>query len=113
MGKRGDKKVLSTTHPNHEISALIRVNPKEAKRRILAALRQTKMHKGDAAKLIGCVPSTFISWITQLDLAPEIERLAKKARTEGWHHGRKGGRPVGSTVANGAAPRGSRQVNPG
>ncbi len=102
----------SSTHPNHEISALIRVQPAEAAKRILAALRETGMHKGEAAKRLGCAHSTLLSWIAQLHLAQKIEALAEKARKEGWHHGRLGGRPPGTTVANGAAPRGSR-VNPG
>lgn len=102
----------SSTHPNHEISALIRVNQKEAKRRILAALRETGMHKGQAAKRLGCAHTTLLSWISQLGLAPEIEALDAAARKAGWHHGRVGGRPLGSTVENGAAPRGSR-ANPG
>jgi len=112
MTARGRKKVPSSTHPNHEITALIRVNPEEAKRRILAALRETGMHKALAAKKIGCAHSTLIAWIAQLEMAKAIDTLVAKAQKEGWHHDRKGGRPTGTTVANGAAPRGSR-VNPG
>lgn len=100
----------TTTHPNHEISALIRVQPKEAAKKVLAFLKDAKMHKGDAARQIGCAHSTLISWIRQLELAPEIEKLEAKAKKDGWHHGRVGGRPLGSTVANGAAPRGSKVV---
>lgn len=105
--------MTSPTHPNHEISALIRVAPKEAEKKVLAALRARKMHKGDASKLLGCAHSTLIDWIRLLGLAPKIEKLDAQAKKEGWHHGRNGGRPRGSTVENGAAPRGSKSANPG
>ena len=104
----------SSTHPNHEISALIRVgNRAKAKEHILNALRASKMHKGDAVKRLRCAHTTYLFWVEQLGLAKVIEVLEAKAKKEGWHHGRKGGRPLGTTVANGAAPRGSRVVNPG
>ena len=103
---------MPNTHPDHEISAYIRVKPEEAKKRLLAALREAGMHKGEAAKALGCAYTTLLKWIDKLDLEETIQSMTERAEREGWHHGRKGGRPVGSTVANGAAPRGSR-VNPG
>ena len=98
---------MSDYHPNHPIAALIIVDPKAAKLRILDHLRRAKMHRGDAAIAIGCAHSTFLSWVRKLDLEDEIGRLERKAKREGWHHGRIGGRPLGSTVENGAAPRNS------
>lgn len=99
---------MNTTHPDHVIAALIVADPKQARARLIERLRKARMHKGDCAAAIGCAHSTLLRWIRKLRLEPEIEKLEARARREGWHHGRVGGRPEGSTVANGAAPRGSR-----
>lgn len=95
----------SNYHPNHKISALIRIDPAAASKQLLDVLESKGMHKGEAAKAIGCAHSTLLAWIKQLNLFDKIAKLETTAIEKGWHHGRKGGRPEGSTVANGAAPR--------
>ncbi len=98
----------SSTHPDHEIPALIRVSPGKARETILDVLRRAGMHQGDAAREFGCAHTTLRRWISKLALEGEIEEMEARAREEGWHHGRLGGRPKGATVAAGAAPRGSK-----
>lgn len=95
-------------HADHEITHLIAVDPTKAKAKILQALKAARMHKAVATKEIGCSHGTFLRWIVRLGMQQEIEEMAAKAVKEGWHHEERGGRPQGSTVANGAAPRNSR-----
>ena len=87
----------------HEINALISIDPTKAKKTILAALKKAKMHKEDAAKLLGCNYVTLLRWISRLDMEAEIEEANTLAKKQGKFHDRKGGRPLGTTVANGAA----------
>jgi DNA-binding NtrC family response regulator len=78
---------------HHDITHLIHIDPKAAGKRILAALKEEGMHKGNAAKRIGCAHSTLLVWIKQLELIEEIEKMTQTAVTKGWHHGNVGGRP--------------------
>lgn len=91
-----------------EITALMVIDPVSARHRIVEALRASGMHMGEAAASLGCSYMTLQRWIAKLDLGAQVEVMKTKSVKEGWHHGRKGGRPLGATVANGAAPRGSK-----
>lgn len=98
---------------NHEINYLITLDPTAARERILEALRKAKLHKEDAAKSLDCNYGTLLRWIKRLSLEKKIAMLTKQAKKEGWFHGRTGGRPLGSTVENGATPRKKKRVKPG
>lgn len=92
-----------------EILALIIADPAKAKTKILVALQATGMHMVEAAKRLGCDNSTLLRWIDRLGMKRDVERMRARAEREGWHHKKHGGRPKGTTVANGAtAPRGSK-----
>ncbi len=95
-------------YSNHEINALITVEPAKAKKIILAALKVAGMHKGRASKELSCAHSTLLRWIEKLSLDAEIAQMMEVAERRGWRHNGRTGRPKGSTVANGAAPRTSR-----
>lgn len=95
------------TYANHEINALITIDPAKAKDAICTALRAAGMHKGNAAKELGCTHSTLLRWIEKLDLAAEIAKLMAQAEKKGWRYNGRTGRPKGATVKNGAKPRGS------
>lgn len=84
---------------DHAITHLIHVKPAEAKRLILDALRGAKMHKGQAAKALGCGPATFIRWVDALALDEDIAKMKTRAEKEGWHHDMlsRGGRPPSET----------------
>lgn len=121
----------------HTINALIQVDPSKAKAQILAALKQTGVHKGDAAAQLGCSHGTLLRWIAELGLSVEVEAMAERAAREGWHHGKNRqspGRPKGvkdsvprTRRSSGAGPvkaapkatpkpaskRQARRVNPG
>lgn len=88
--------------------ALIRERPQAARLAICLALFLSGMSKSDAAKRLKCTHGTLLRWIAMLKLEKRIELMTNDAIKNGWHHGRKGGRPKGATVANGAAPRNSR-----
>lgn len=81
-------------YTNHEINALISIAPGDAKTRILDALRDAKMHRADAAKILDCHGDTLRRWIVRLGLETEIGKLMRVAKKEGWFHDRKGGRPT-------------------
>lgn len=93
------------TYANHEINALITIDPAKAKEAICEALRSAGMHKGNAAKALGCTHSTLLRWIDKLDLDAEIAKLMKQAEKKGWRFNGRTGRPLGTTVENGAKPR--------
>lgn len=95
------------TYANHEINALILIDPAKAKDTIFEALRSAGMHKGNAAKKLGCTHSTLLRWIDKLQLDAAIEKMLKQAEKKGWRYNGRTGRPKGATVENGAAPRGS------
>jgi predicted transcriptional regulator len=94
-------------YANHEINALITIDPNKAKDAICAALRDAGMHKGNAADRLGCTHSTLLRWIAKLDLDARIEKMLKQAEKDGSRFNGRTGRPQGATVENGAAPRGS------
>jgi uncharacterized protein YjcR len=79
---------------SHEINALISIDPKLAKKRIIDVMREAQMHRRAAAKKLGCDYATLHRWIKRLELETTLERLMVKAKREGWFHGRTGGRPV-------------------
>lgn len=82
--------------PIHELGHVIKLHPEQAKKRILKALRDTGVHKGDTSKLLGCSHNCLLNWIKQLDLDLEVEELKEKAIDEGWYHGKVGGMPLGT-----------------
>lgn len=89
----------------HEINALISIDPNLAKQRILATLREAKMHRGLAAEKLGCNYATLHRWIKRLELDGSIAFLAAKAKREGWFHGRTGGRPHGKVAKKSRAKK--------
>lgn len=102
--------------PRHELHALIQVAPASAKKKIVAALKSSGMHKGEAARLLGCSHGTLLRWIDALALGDEVERLVDKARDEGWYHGenrKSPGRPKGSKDSYQRTRRKRDDVNPG
>lgn len=74
------------SHRDHALRALILVNPKEAKERILSAIQKKKGHQGDAAKHLGCSHGTLIRWIAALDMSKDIDALIAKMKKEGTFH---------------------------
>ena len=89
----------------HVLSAEITANPKAAKEKILGALRTAGMHMETAAAELGCAHNTLLRWIDKLGIGNDVEKLRVKARKEGWHHDKKGGRPVGTRNPPRAATR--------
>lgn len=84
-------------YANHEINALMTIDPKKAGDEICKALRKAGMHKGNAAKAIGCQHSTLIRWIKKLNLGKRIAVMLKQGEKEGWRYNGRTGRPKGST----------------
>ncbi len=84
---------------SQQMRALITVEPGKAKEKILAALKTSKVHMATAAAALGCTHGTLLRWIADLELTRAVEQMKGKAIKEGWHHGRKGGRPVGKTAS--------------
>ncbi len=96
----------------HDISSLIALEPKKASAQILEASERSGVHKGDAAKALGCSLATLLRWIAKLGLEPKIAKAEKAAEKAGTLRGgrRKGGRHKGSLDRGPRAPRGSRSV---
>ena len=97
--------------PRHDIHAMIQVQPKVAKEKILEALRRHGMHIGNAAEALGCSYNTFLRWVEELALGPAIEKMKVQAKREGWRHTQNTpstGRPAGSKDK---APRQRRRVD--
>lgn len=86
------------SYVNHDINAMIFLNQESAKKRILDVLKKTKMHKGEAAKELGCSHATLLRWIARLQLDEAIDKLQARAHEKGWHFRRNpsSGRPKGS-----------------
>lgn len=77
------------------MTALIQLNPDEARKRILEALKKSGFNRTNAVAQFGCSPWTFIKWIERLDLTDAIVKLETKAKKEGWYIGRHGGKRLG------------------
>jgi len=92
----------------HPIRALIVANPILAIAEIRTVLIACGMCKSDVAKHFGCTHGTFLRWLNMLGLEEEVDLLSEQAKREGWSHNRRGGRPKGSTVRNGARRRNTR-----
>jgi len=97
-------------YTNHQINALITLEPAKAKKIILAAFKESKMHRQDAAKALECNYGTLLRWIDRLGIHDEINRMTKLSKKEGWHHGRKGGRPVGTGTKKATAKKASKKA---
>lgn len=80
----------------HEMTALLVVDPKAARRRILDAYRKARANARDAAKILGCGERTLHRWVDRLMMKPDLERMARRAQREGWYHDKftLGGRPA-------------------
>lgn len=72
----------------HDLTAKIRLMPEEARAELTNAFKDAKCSRTEAAKALGCTVQTFISWVTKAGLRAEFERIEKRAKKEGWHHGR-------------------------
>lgn len=94
------------SYQKHKLAALMQLDPVAARVQIVAALESSGMHMEAAAQALGCAHNTMLRWIERLEI--DVDALRERARDEGWHHDRHGGRPLGSTVAAGAAPRRSK-----
>lgn len=94
-----------------EMGYLIRVDPKEARRRIVEALKAAKMHRGKAAQRLGCTHGTLIQWTHRLAMEAEVKRLDERAEREGWRDetaGAGGRRPGAGRPAKPKVTRRSR-----
>lgn len=83
-------------YANHELHSDIHFKPGKARKKILKVLRESGMHRGNAAKALGCTHSTFLRWVGLLDLSREIERMVEQAKKEGWYVEGRTGRPAGA-----------------
>lgn len=90
-----------------EMQAIMVVDPARAKQMILDALASTGVHIGNASKSLGCNRITLTRWIVKLDLGAAVEAMKTQAIADQTYEARKGGRPKGTTVSAGAAPRGT------
>lgn len=91
-----------------EMQGLIIAFPDKARAKIIAALKKNGVHMGKASKALACSHVTLLRWIVKLGLEKEVEKMKKEAIKAGTYAGIGTGRPRGTTVANGAAPRGSK-----
>lgn len=83
---------------HQEINALIALEPAKASKMILDALRTAGMHKGNAAKEMGCSHGTLLRWIARLDLDTKITQMMEVAERRGWRHNGRTGRPRKETT---------------
>jgi hypothetical protein len=86
----------------HDMQALIITSPDAAKKKILAAIKASHVHLGKAAEALGCSHATLVRWVGKLGLAESVAEMKADAIEHGKYAGHKGGRPPGSTIANGA-----------
>lgn len=96
---------------DHEMTHLIQVSPGKAREKIKRVLKSQGAHMANTAKVFGCTHGTLLRWIERLDMKQAVADLVDLAKAEGWHQTGNKGRPEGSTVANGAAPRNSLNVS--
>lgn len=86
----------------HDLTAMLRLMPKEARKKLTEAFRDSRCSRTAAAEKLGCTLGTFISWVNKAGLREEFARIEKRAKKEGWHHGRdrmSPGRPKKSQAA--------------
>lgn len=85
-------------YTKHPMQALMQLDPKQAKAKLLEAYRAAGASKRGVAVALGCTEQTIQNWLKTLDLETAFARLKKRAIKEGWHHdhSRQGGRPKGS-----------------
>ena len=94
----------------NEFSALVVVHPKQAAEKLVAVYTKARACQEDAAAACGVCINTWMRWVERLDLSATLEAVAEKARAEGWHHGRVGGRPTHRVNRSPKAPRTARRV---
>lgn len=85
-----------------EMTYLIRFNPDEARRRILAALREAKCHRGRAAELLSITQGSLIKYVNMLALKDAIRQLDAQSYAEGWRDASAG---LGGARPNAGRPR--------
>lgn len=92
------------------LGRMVRLDPKKLERIMIAALRKAGMHRGGAAADLGVSHAAISRWITRLGIGDQVAELEQRALKEGWHHGRRGGRPLGATDSVERRPRSDRGV---
>jgi transposase-like protein len=65
---------------HHEMSALVRHQPREARRRIVEAYERTGCRLALAAERLGVTSRTLDRWIDQLDLATALRKRRDEVR---------------------------------
>ncbi len=79
----------------HDFTAQVVANPKAAADAMVAAYTKARACAADTAVAMGVSLYTWLSWVERLGLDARLGAVAEKAKAEGWHHGRLGGRPPG------------------
>jgi len=77
----------------HDFTALVRSNPAEAKEKLIADYKAAHCCLTDVALKHGVQLRTVGAWVKELGIGVELLLLEDQAKKEGWHHGRRGGRP--------------------
>lgn len=67
-----------------EMGWLVKYDAKKARARILRALREEGMHRGRAARRLGCTHGTLIQWTTKLGMLEELRALDARSERDGW-----------------------------
>ena len=75
----------------HAIKALIKIDRREARRRIKLAYVHARCSITDAASLVGCRRRTFLLWARELGLESWFRQTGQIAKRDGWHHENVGG----------------------
>lgn len=71
---------------HHALSALLVVDPDEARRRMKKAFVDARASRTVAASLLGCGRVTFLRWAKQLGLNEWMREVEDLAKEKGWHH---------------------------
>lgn len=88
------------------LGAMLLIAPDSLRREMLRALREAQASEIVAAEKLGIAVRTWDGWVAKLGLEAEIELLKERARAQGWHHGRHGGRPPsGKATKRAATPK--------
>lgn len=90
----------------HELAAVIRVDPARAAETMLDAYKATGCNAKEAARKFSFTQQTWIRYVKRVDaalrkkgltrLTPRLRMVKASAKKQGWHHHNLGGRPTGS-----------------
>lgn len=69
------------------MTALIVVDPAQARREIRNAMTRAGGVRDRAAELMGCGRATFHRWVVRLGMAEDLDRIEAKAKREKWYGG--------------------------